>query len=359
MILAAAASSSTRALWYLTRATGLVTLLLLTLVVVLGIGQTERWAPPRSSRFVTAALHRNASLLAVVFLGVHIGSAVIDRYAPISLLAVVVPFASPYRPLWLGLGALAFDLLVALVVTSLLRPHIPFRLWRTVHWAAYACWPLAFVHGLGTGSDGRVGWVQAVDLACLLAILAALTWRLAAGWRRAPGRRLGGALASSIATLAILAWALGGPTQVGWARRAGTPTALLGSSSTTGSGSGATTHTSALVPLHGQLDGTLTTSGGGREATVTIDATVVGSAARVHIVLEGTALDDGGLALSRGTVEVGTVVHPSTYSGPVTRLRGGEVVARLAGGTGATAVASVQLEIDPTTEHVTGAIDVR
>jgi hypothetical protein len=359
VILAATASSSTRALWYLTRATGIVTLLLLTLVVVLGISQTEGWAPPRSARFVTAALHRNTSLLAVVFLGVHIGSAVIDRYAPISLAAVVVPFASPYRPLWLGLGAIAFDLLVALVITSLLRPHIPFRLWRTVHWTAYACWPLAFVHGLGTGSDGRVGWVQALDLACLMAILAAISWRLAVGWRGAPGRRLGGALASSLATLAILAWALGGPTQVGWARRAGTPTALLRSSAT-GSGGTATAATPrALVPLHGRLAGALTSTGGGRTTTVTIDATVAGSAAQVRIVLEGTALDDGGLALTRGTVEVGTAAHAATYSGPVTGLHGGDVIARLSGPGGTTANASVHLEIDPTTERVTGAIDVQ
>jgi hypothetical protein len=361
-MLAVTTSSSTRALWYLTRASGLVSLVLLTLVMLLGISQIEGWAPARSPRFVTAALHRNVSLLAVVFLGVHIVSAVVDSYAPISLAAAVLPFASAYRPLWLSLGALAFDLILALVITSLLRPRISYGLWRTIHWAAYACWPLAFVHGLGTGSDGRVGWVQAVNLACLVAILAALAWRLAAGWRLAPARRLVGAIASSVTALVVLAWALGGPTQLGWAKRAGTPTALLKSASIGAPTSTTTTTapgTSTLLPLQGQLDGTLTQSGAGRSTTVTIDVAVVGTDARVRIVLEGTALDDGGLALSHGTVQVGPSSQPNRYSGPVTSLNGGDLRAQLTDGSGSTAVAAIRLQIDPTTEHVTGAIDVR
>jgi hypothetical protein len=361
-LLAATTSASTQALWYLTRATGLVSLVLLTFVMVLGIAQIERWAPARHPRFVTTAVHRNASLLAVVFLGVHIGSAVIDTYAPIHLVAAFVPFTSRYRPLWLGLGALAFDLLLALVITSLLRPRISATWWRGVHWAAYACWPVAFVHGLGTGSDGRVGWVQVVDLACLAAMIAAVTWRLAVGWRADPYPRLAGALAGSVATLAVVAWAAAGPTQAGWARRAGTPRALLAGRATTSATTAPTTpssHITFALPRRGPIDGTLSQQGGGDHTVVTIDTALTdGSATQVRIVLEGTALDDGGLAMRRGTVTVGPSSRPTLFQGPVTSLDGGDLTATLTAADGRRAQARIRLEIDPTSQHVTGSVDV-
>ena len=112
----------------------------------------------------------------------------VDGFAPIGWLDAVVPFHSPYRPLWLGLGAVATDLLIALVVTSLLRGRIGYRAWRAVHWTAYACWPVALVHGLGTGTDTKLGWVLVLYLGSLLAVVAAVWWRLAEAWRPAVPR---------------------------------------------------------------------------------------------------------------------------------------------------------------------------
>jgi sulfoxide reductase heme-binding subunit YedZ len=171
-----AAASLQRALWYLTRATGVVSLLLLTAVVVLGVMTALGWRSARSPRFVTQGLHRNLSLLAVSFVGVHVASTVIDGYAPIRWLDAVVPFGSAYHPLWLGLGAVAFDLLVALIVTSLLRVFLGYFSWRAVHWLAYVCWPVALVHGLGIGSDRGQLWMLALDLASLIAVLTAVWW---------------------------------------------------------------------------------------------------------------------------------------------------------------------------------------
>src|ERR1700732_2104649 len=119
-----------KALWYLTRATGLVALVLLTVSVLLGILQVSRWAGPTWPRFVTAGLHRNISLLVTAFVGVHIVTAVLDTFAPIRWLDVVVPFISAYRPIWLGFGTVAFDLLVAIIITSLLRVQVGPRSWR-------------------------------------------------------------------------------------------------------------------------------------------------------------------------------------------------------------------------------------
>jgi DMSO/TMAO reductase YedYZ heme-binding membrane subunit len=166
-------------LWYATRATGLVTLLLLTASVLLGLLTAGRFASLTWPRFLTQGLHRNVSLLVLVFLTLHVGTTVIDTYTNISLAAAFVPFASSYKAVWLSLGAVALDLMLALVVTSLLRDRLGYRSWRRVHWLAYACWPVALAHGFGIGTDRRTIWVVSLDVACLAAVLIAAVWRTA------------------------------------------------------------------------------------------------------------------------------------------------------------------------------------
>src|SRR5437763_7060213 len=169
------------ALWYLTRGTGVVSLVLLTAVVVLGVTAALRVSSERWPRFLVAGLHRNLTLLSLAFLGVHIVTTVVDSYVPVSLVDAVVPFVSAYRPIWVGLGAVAFDLLLALVATSLLRARIGARLWRAVHWLAYAAWPVALLHGLGTGSDAKAGWMIVLTAVCIGAVALATLWRATAG----------------------------------------------------------------------------------------------------------------------------------------------------------------------------------
>jgi predicted ferric reductase len=173
--------TDTPALWYLSRGSGVVVLALLTVTVVLGITTSARWATAHWPRFVVVGLHRNLSLLAVVFLGLHITTTVVDGYVPIRWLDVVVPFVSAYKPLWLGLGAIAFDLLAAVLVTSLLRSRLSQPVWRAVHWLAYGCWPVAVVHGLGIGSDSRQLWLLLIDSLAVVAVVAAGWWRLQIG----------------------------------------------------------------------------------------------------------------------------------------------------------------------------------
>jgi methionine sulfoxide reductase heme-binding subunit len=171
-------------LWYVTRATGLVTLLLLTASVLLGLLGAGRFSGERWPRFLTQGLHRNVSLLVLAFVGLHVGSTVLDTYTSISLTAAFVPFASSYKAGWLSLGAVALDLLIALTVTSLLRGRIGHRAWRRLHWLAYACWPVAVAHGLGTGTDRSVSWVIALTLGCVLLVAATATWRIATSGAR-------------------------------------------------------------------------------------------------------------------------------------------------------------------------------
>jgi DMSO/TMAO reductase YedYZ heme-binding membrane subunit len=157
-------------LWYAARATGLVSLVLLTATVVLGLLTTMRVSSPRWPRFATQDLHRRVSLTTLVFLGVHILATVIDTYVHVGWAAVVVPFASPYKTVWVGAGAVAVDALAAVAVSSLARKRLRARTWRSLHWLAYLSWPAAVVHGVGIGTDMRLGWVQLLTAACVGAV---------------------------------------------------------------------------------------------------------------------------------------------------------------------------------------------
>jgi predicted ferric reductase len=184
------------ALWYASRATGLALLVMLTAVMVLGALNRGRFAARNWPRFAIADVHRNLSLVTVAFLVVHVTTAIIDPYAGIAWLDAVVPFVSAYHPFWLGLGAVASDLFIALIVSSLLRTRIRQRTWRAVHWAAYASWPIAVVHGWGIGgADARLVWVLVLMVICVLAVFAAVGWRLVSSHpdteaRRAPWARV-------------------------------------------------------------------------------------------------------------------------------------------------------------------------
>jgi len=164
-------------LWYATRATGLVTMLLLTASVLLGILTTGRFAGDSWPRFLTVGLHRNLALLTAVFLALHVGTTVVDQFVSIPLTAAFLPFASDYKEYWLSLGAVALDLLIALVVTSLIRNRLGLRTWRWVHWAAYVCWPVALVHGFGAGTDRGTLWVFVLTIACAAVVAGVATWR--------------------------------------------------------------------------------------------------------------------------------------------------------------------------------------
>jgi len=178
--------SGTTAFWYASRATGIVSLLLLTAVLVLGILVNRQGRLPGLPRFAVTSLHRNISLLAVAFIAVHVMTAVLDTYVNIPILAGVVPFASGYERVWLALGAVSFDIMLAMIITSLLRGRLNRVLWRGVHLLAYLCWPVAFAHSIGSSRDLQHGWLLDLGIACALIVAAAAIWRLAHAARQLP-----------------------------------------------------------------------------------------------------------------------------------------------------------------------------
>jgi methionine sulfoxide reductase heme-binding subunit len=176
----------TTAFWYASRATGIVALLLLTAVLVLGILVNRQGRLPGLPRFAVTSLHRNLSLLSVAFIVVHVITAVLDTFVSIPIAAGVIPFASGYERLWLGLGAISFDLMLAMIITSLLRGRINRVLWRAIHLLAYLSWPIAFAHSIGASKDLQQGWLLGLSVACAVGVGAAVAWRLASAARQVP-----------------------------------------------------------------------------------------------------------------------------------------------------------------------------
>ncbi|WP_020123391.1 ferric reductase-like transmembrane domain-containing protein [Streptomyces canus] len=215
-------------LWYASRVGGTLALILLTATVVLGIASGGRTAARRIGRFEVGLLHRNLSLLTLVFLVVHVVTAVLDPYVHLSWAVSVMPFVASYRPLWLGLGTVALDLLLAVLVTSALRRRSGVRRWKAVHWLAYAAWPFALFHSAGTGTDTRLPLQLWLYASCLVSVVGAVCWRLA---KAGPGRVVGRLVAAvaAVAVPVVLAEFLAvGPLQPGWAQRAAMTTVLLG-----------------------------------------------------------------------------------------------------------------------------------
>jgi len=166
------------AFWFASRATGVISLILFSLVAILGILVNRQGRLPGLPRFAVTGLHRNLSLLTVAFLGTHIVTAIVDGYAHIPWMSTVVPFSSGYERFWIGLGTVAVDLFAALIVTSLLRDRLKPSVWRAVHWLAYVSYPVIVVHSLGASKDLRSGWLLALTMATVFAVISAIGYRV-------------------------------------------------------------------------------------------------------------------------------------------------------------------------------------
>jgi DMSO/TMAO reductase YedYZ heme-binding membrane subunit len=345
-------------LWYLTRGSGVVSLLLLTATTLAGVMTAGRWRSDRWPRFAVTALHRNLTLLALVFIGVHVGTTIADGYAPIGIKDAFIPFLSAYRPVWLGFGALTFDLLLALTITSLLRKHIGYRTWRALHWAAYAAWPLALVHGLGSGSDARFGWMAAIAFGSLAFVVIAIAVRLFRAGR--PDLQLVSGAAVVALVIIIGAWYGMGPSKRGWAAKAGTPSTLLKSNRTVA------TRRLASAPVvrpvsdfTGSLVGHMSSSGpnDAGDAAIAIAAAVRGrEPGVVHLTVWGTALEGGGLRMSDSSVSFADEPSGAVYTGTIVGLNGPMVEANVTSPAGKTLRLVMNLRLDGQAGTVDGSI---
>jgi methionine sulfoxide reductase heme-binding subunit len=349
------------AYWYVARGTGAVSLLLLTGSVVLGILDSVRFtAGPRWPRFAIDAVHRDLSLLVLVVLAIHIVTSVLDGFAPITLLDGVIPFATPYRPLWMAFGTLSFDLLLAIAITSLVRRRLGYRAWRAVHWLAYASWPVAVLHGLGTGSDVKQWWMLGLTVVCVVAVMVAAWTRIASVSSDHAGLRAPATALAVITPIGLAIFTLAGPLQHGWAAKAGTPRSLLTRFSAP-AGVQAARAPSGPGPLgrsfNSTLVGTFSEAQAPGGAIVDLGMRVNG---RVHgslrVRLGGVPIGSGGLSMTGSQVDLAAAGAPAVLQGRILSLQGQQFLARVSDGAGTVLDLHVNLQIDTANNRVTGTV---
>ena len=185
-MIATAVQAGGQSLWFLSRGSGLILLMLFSVVVVLGVATRTGSASARWPRFAVMELHRTLALFAVGLLGVHFVTAILDPFVSIGWAALAVPFVSPYRPRAIGLGTLAVDLGAAVLLTSLARRYLGYRAWRAVHWLAYVAWPVAFMHTIRAGADLGVWWVSLLEWGSAAIVVTAVLARLLGRIRTPP-----------------------------------------------------------------------------------------------------------------------------------------------------------------------------
>ena len=290
-------------------------------------------------------------------------TSLLDPFAGIKLIDAVIPFTGSYRPIWLGLGAFASDLFIAVAITSVIRRRLGHGAWRATHWLAYVCWPVAIVHTVGTGSDVKQIWLLALTATCVAAVVLAVWARIGFGWPEQRRLRAGALVASIALPVIFVAWLPGGPLGKDWAARAGTPARDLQrvSTTTTVANSGAsTTPSTRIAAFAAHVTGTVaqqqTTSG-----LVSVDialAVANPSLGILHVRIDGTPVAGGGVQMTASSVSIGTSSSPELFSGAVTALAGTQIGARVTSADGHTLTLTVALELNTAGGTATGTLQV-
>jgi sulfoxide reductase heme-binding subunit YedZ len=215
-------------IWFFARAAGFTSLLILTASVCLGILLTLRVRSRNWPLFLSDELHAYTAVVFFVFVTLHVVTVLIDPFTRFGLADVLVPFATSYRTVWMGLGILSLELSLALGLSVYIRRWIGYRAWRVLHYGTYSILPMALVHGMATGTDTSSSWGIAVYGVCIIAVLAVIGLRLAQSTApvRAPL-----AAAVALGMLVLVSWLATGPLRPGWARVAGTPQLMSASGS--------------------------------------------------------------------------------------------------------------------------------
>lgn len=191
--------TSSPAIWYAARASGVAAYVVLSAVVCLGLALGGKAQSKRWPRFAAEDIHRFGGLLVGSLIGIHVVTIAMDSFLPFSIVQLVVPFTASYRPLWTGLGISAAELLLALAITNHYRRRLPYRFWRTAHYANFVVWTLASLHGLLVGTDRGATWLALLDGVAVAAVAGLLFWRFGGFVLRSPSV----AAASGVALVAV------------------------------------------------------------------------------------------------------------------------------------------------------------
>ena len=186
--------TSSPAIWYAARASGVAAYVVLTVVVCLGIALAGKAQSTRWPRFAAEDVHRFGGLLVGSLIVIHVGAIAVDSFLPFSLTQLLVPFTATYRPLWTGLGIAAAELLLALAITNHYRRRLPHRVWRSVHYLNFAVWGAASLHGMFAGTDRSATWLAVLYGVGVASVAVLLLWRVGGFVLRSPGMAAAGAV---------------------------------------------------------------------------------------------------------------------------------------------------------------------
>jgi methionine sulfoxide reductase heme-binding subunit len=165
--------------WYAARAAGVVAYVLLSAVVSVGLTMTGKKSLKRWPRFALEDVHRFGGILVGTFVVIHIVTVAIDAYLPFSVTSLLIPLTSKYRPVWIALGVVAAELLLALAVTNHYRNRqISYRFWRRAHYLNFVVWSAATLHGLGSGTDRSTVWLLAIYAVAVATVGGLTVWRI-------------------------------------------------------------------------------------------------------------------------------------------------------------------------------------
>ncbi len=312
--------------WDTARAGGFAAYILLTLAVTAGLILRNRWQSDRWPRLVTNELHGYLSLLALVFIVVHVAAVTIDPFTHFGLKDILLPFVSRYRPLWMGLGIVSLYLLLAVWLSTRLRKRIGHRLWRQIHLLAFLVYAGTTVHGLGSGSDTRTTWAMAVYGGSVAVVCGLTARRLLVPVARDDRSRPLGAALTGLAVVGVAAWAFVGPLAAGWGLHAGgahktVVVAVPGAKITIASGA-------VRTPFVATFRGRATVSRANDVGLVTVrihGALRGGTTDHLEILVHGSPLNDGGVAMQASHVSLGAAT--ALYSGQIVKLSGSRLVA--------------------------------
>ena len=318
--------------WDAARAGGFAAYVLLSAAVAVGLVLRNRWQTARWPRFVTNELHGYLSLLALIFVGIHVLAVLVDPFTRFGLVEVLVPLASHYRPLWMGLGVVALYLLLAVWATSRVRARLGIRAWRAIHYLSYGVYAAATVHGLGTGSDTRAFWAPLLYASSVLLVGGLAARRLLvpanAGQRPQPALAALGA----VAVAGVVVWTALGPLAPHWGARAGggpgkraTLAARVAPRRTSVQNAASGT---VATPFSASFAGRLTVRPPDESGHVTlrIDGALSGGTRdHLEIYLWGLPLENGGVQMQQSRVRMGAATP--LYQGQVVGLQGSRIVA--------------------------------
>ena len=178
--------TSSPAIWYAARASGIAAYVILTVVVSIGISMGGKAQSTRWPRFSVEDIHRFGGLLVGSLITIHVTTIAVDSFLPFSIVNLLVPFTASYRPIWTGLGIAAAEILLALAVTNHYRKRMPHRYWRLAHYLNFAVWTLASIHGLMSGTDRGAAWLALVYGVCVASVVMLVFWRFGGYVLRSP-----------------------------------------------------------------------------------------------------------------------------------------------------------------------------